>query len=182
MTNSELKSKLNKSLEFLESELSQIRTGRANPSLLDDVVVEAYEAKMLLKELASITNADSQTLIISPWDRSLLDVIGKCIREGDLKLNPVVGGDSIKVSLPPLTEERRKEFAKIVSTKLEECKNSFRNIRQDAMKDVDKMFSDKEIGEDEKFALKEEIEEIIKDFTLRVEELSESKKQDLLTV
>jgi ribosome recycling factor len=182
MTNSELKSKLAKSLEFLETELSQIRTGRASPSLIEGVVVEAYGAKMTIREVASITNMDAQTLLVAPWDRSLLDAVAKAIREGDLHLNPVVGGDSLKVPLPPLTEERRKEFVKVVSLKLEECKNALRNTRQEAMKDIEKLFSDKKIGEDEKFSLKEEVEEVIKDFTSQAELLTDSKKQDLMTI
>lgn len=182
MTTSELKSRLEKSLEFLESELSQIRTGRANPSLVEDLAVEAYSAKVTLKEVASITSPDPQTLLVSPWDRSLLDDISKSIRESDLGLNLVIGGDSIKVLLPPLTEDRRKGFSKVVSAKLEECKSSFRNIRQDAMKDIDRSFSSKEIGEDEKYSRREEVEEIIRDFTTNVENTAESKRQDLLTV
>ena len=182
MTNIELKSKLEKSIEFLKSDLMQVRTGRATPSLVEDVAVDAYGSKMTIKELGSITLLDNQNLIISPWDRGLIQPIGKAIRESELKLNPIEDSDKIRVPVPSLTEERRKEFTKLVSSKVEEAKNSMRNVRQDAMKDVDKEFADKLIGEDDKFRQKEEIEKIVKEFSETVEELGESKKEELLTI
>ncbi len=182
MTTSELKSKLDRSLEFLQSELSQIRTGRANPSLLEDVEIEAYESKMTLKELGSITLADAQTITITLWDRSLLPVVSKAIREGDLKLNPVEAGGNLKVPVPPLTEDRRKELVKLVNQKVEETKQSVRNIRQDAMKDIDKDFEDKSISEDEKFAQKDEVEDIVKEYVDKAEEDGKAKNSELMTV
>ena len=137
---------------------------------------------MTIKELGSITLLDNQNLIISPWDRGLIQPIGKAIRESELKLNPIEDSDKIRVPVPSLTEERRKEFTKLVSSKVEEAKNSMRNVRQDAMKDVDKDFADKLIGEDDKFRQKEEIEKIVKEFSETVEELGESKKEELMTI
>lgn len=182
MTTSELNKKLEKSVEFLRTELSQIRTGRANPSLLEDVEVEAYESKMSLKELGSITLADSQTIMVTLWDKSLLPAVAKEIREGDLKLNPVEVGGNLKIPIPPLTEERRKELTKLVSQKVEECKQSIRNIRQEAMKDIDKDFDDKNISEDDKFNLKDEVEEIVKEHVDKAEEMGEKKNSELMTV
>ncbi|KKS22208.1 MAG: Ribosome-recycling factor [candidate division WWE3 bacterium GW2011_GWA1_41_8] len=104
------------------------------------------------------------------------------VRESDLKVNPVIDGSVIRVPIPTLTEERRKEFVKIVSGKVEETKGAMRNIRQDAMKDVEKEFTDKKIGEDEKFSQKEEVEEVVKDFISRVDELGESKKSDIMKI
>lgn len=182
MQTSELKNKLNNSLEHFKSELSTIRTGRATPALIENVLVNAYESKMTIKELGSITIPDSQMIVISAWDKSLLKEIAGAIRESDLKLNPVVEGDTVKVPLPPLTEERRKEFTKLVSTKTEECKSSIRNVRQDAMKDIDKEFASKEIGEDEKFSKRKNVEEIVKEFVDRVDELAEYKKKSILEI
>jgi ribosome recycling factor len=182
MTISELKSRLDKSVEYLRSELSQIRTGRANPSLLEDVVVEVYESKMSLKELGSITLADAQTIIVSPWDKGLLSEISKAIRESEAKLNPVEAGASLRVPIPPLTEERRKELSKNVNSKVEEAKQAVRNIRQEAMKDIDKQFEDKEITEDDKFTLRDEVEETVKERVDEIEEMGEKKTNELMTV
>ena len=182
MTIPEFKSRLNKSLEFLVSELSQIRTGRANPVLIENISVEAYGSRMTLKELGSISSLDAQSLVVIPWDKSLIHSIAKAIRESDLKLNPIDDPDKIRVPIPALTEERRIEFTKIVSTKVEECKNAMRNVRQDAMKDIDKEFADKNIGEDEKFRQKEEVEKIMKEFLSTVDEHGDGKKEDLLKI
>src|SRR3990170_3626833 len=112
MTKPELKSKLEKSMEILQDELSRIRTGRASPSLSESVKVNAYDTKMTIKELGSITVLDPQNLAVSPWDKNLVNEIAKGIREADLNLNPAVDGDLVRVPVPDLTEERRRELAK----------------------------------------------------------------------
>ncbi len=182
MTTSELKDRLAKSVDFLQTELTQIRTGRANPSLLEDIQVEVYETKMNLKELGSITLSDAQTITISVWDKSLLPAIINAIRDSEHKLNPLEVGTSLKVPMPALTEDRRKELAKLVNTKVEECKQSLRNIRQDAMKDIDKEYEEKTISEDEKFTQREEVEDLVKEFVKDAEEMGELKSSELLTV
>lgn len=182
MTQSELKTKLEKSLDYFKTELTQIRTGRATPSLIENIEVDAYGTKMKLKELGNISLLDNQNLVVMAWDKGLMGSIASAIRESELKLNPVPEPDRVRVPVPALTEERRKEFAKIVSTKAEETKNSMRSIRQDAMREIDKDFTDKLIGEDDKFRLKEEVEKIIKDFVTKADELAESKKSDLMTI
>jgi ribosome recycling factor len=178
----ELKLKLSKSIEFLRSELSQIRTGRASPSLIESVFVDAYDSKMSIKELGTITVMDSQNLVVSPWDKSLLKPIAKAVRESSLGLNPIDEPDRVRIPIPALTEERRAELARIVSGKVEECKNSLRNIRQDAMKYIDKEFADKNISEDEKFFQKEEVEKTTKTFIEQADEHGESKKKELLAI
>ena len=182
MNISELRLKLSKVREFLRGELAQIRTGRASPALIENIQVDAYGTKMTLIEVGSITVLDSQNLVVTPWDKGLIKPIAKSIRESQASLNPVEESDRIRIPVPSLTEERRKELAKIVGVKAEESKNSIRNIRQDAMKDIEKMFSDKSIGEDEKFRLKEEAEKTVKEFTDGVEEISETKRSEILTV
>lgn len=182
MTIPELKAKLKKTLEHLEFELSQIRTGRATPTLLENITVDAYGTKMTVKELGSITVLDSQNLLVTPWDKGLASAIAGSIRDSELKVNPIIDAGSIRVPIPALTEERRKEFAKIVSTRVEETKGSMRNIRQDAMKDVDKEFADKLIGEDEKFSKREDVEKSVKEFVDQADEMGESKKEDLMRV
>ncbi len=182
MNSSELKSKLQKSIDFLQSELAQIRTGRANPSLIEDISVNAYESKMLLKELGSITLQDAHTILVAPWDKGLIPSIAKAISESEHRLNPVESGSNLRVPIPLLTEERRKELAKLVSQKTEETKQSMRNIRQDAMKDIDRAFDAKEISEDEKFTEKDEIEEVVKKYTKQADEMGEAKSSELMTV
>jgi len=182
MNAAELKLKLSKSIEFLKSELSQVRTGRASPSLIEDVLVEAYDSKMTVKELGTILVSDPQNLVVSPWDKTLLKSIAKGIRESGLGLNPVDEPDRVRIPIPTLTEERRLELTKLVSIKVEECKNSLRSTRQDAMKDIDKEFADKKIGEDDKFSMKEEVEKTVKNFVEQADELSEAKKKELLAI
>ncbi len=182
MTKPELKSKLEKSYEFLQTELSKIRTGRASPALLESVKVNAYGSQMSIKELGSVAVPDPQSLVISVWDKSLLDSVAKAINSGDLNLNAVVDGDIVRVPIPDLTEDRRKELTKLVTTKVEEIKNSIRNIRQEAMKDIDTDFDNKVISEDEKFGTKEDFEDLVKEFTKKAVDLGESKKTDLLNI
>jgi len=178
----ELNQKLTLSLEFFAGELTKIRTGRASTALVEDLELDAYGGKMKIKEVASIAVPEPQTIVISPWDKSLLKDVDKALRESALGINPVVGGDSVKVPIPPLTEDRRKELVKAVGVKLEECKTSMRNLRQDAMKQVDKAFADKEIGEDDKFNQREEVEEIFRDYVARAEKLADAKKEEVLKI
>lgn len=178
----ELNQKLTLSLEFFAGELTKIRTGRASSALVEDLELDAYGGKMKIREVASISVPEPQIIVISPWDKSLLKDIEKALRDSPLGVNPVVGGDSIKVPIPPLTEERRKDLVKLVGVKLEECKNSMRNLRQEAMKQIDKAFVDKEIGEDDKYNQREEVEEIVKDYVSRAEKLAEAKKEEVLKI
>lgn len=178
----ELRSKLNSSLDHFKTELSQVRTGRATTSLVEEIQVDAYGAKMKIKELGTITTPDPQMILISPWDKTLLPEIVKAVQLANLGLNPVPDSLTVKVPIPSLTEERRKEFTKIVTDKAEAAKHSIRNVRQDAMKDIDRAFSDKEITEDDKFSAKEEVEKIVHEVINQVEDLSEQKKEELMKV
>ncbi|PIS22170.1 ribosome recycling factor [candidate division WWE3 bacterium CG08_land_8_20_14_0_20_41_10] len=178
----ELNQKLTLSLEFFVGELTKIHTGRASTALVENIELEAYGGRMKIKEVGSISVPEPQTILIAPWDRSLLKDIEKALRESSLGVNPIVGGDSVKMPIPALTEDRRKEMSKMAGVKLEDCKNSMRSIRQDAMKQVDKAFGDKEIGEDDKFNQKEEVEEIVKDYVRRAEVLSDKKKEEILQI
>ncbi|HNS71302.1 MAG TPA: ribosome recycling factor [bacterium] len=179
---SDIKTKASKSIEFLNTELSQIRTGRASPSIIENVMVDAYDSKMSVKELASITVIDSQNLVVSAWDKSLLKSISKAIRESGLGLNPIDDVDKIRIPVPSLSEERRVELTKTVSSKVEECKNSIRNIRQEAMKDIEKDFSEKKIGEDDKYSQKEAVEKTIKEIIEQAENIGNKKKEELLKI
>ncbi len=182
MTKTELKSKLEKAVEALKDDLKQIRTGSANVSMLDSVKVNAYESEMSIQEVGNISKPDATTLVIVPWDKSLIDNIAKAIRESEIQIDPVVEGDRVRISFPGLTEERREEFAKVVSDRVEESRQRVRRIRQDAMKDIDKKFQDKEISEDEKFSLREDVEEVVKNYNENIEEIGEKKTKEITTV
>lgn len=175
----ELNQKLTLSLEFFAGELTKIRAGRASSALVEDLELEAYGAKMKIKEIASVSVPEPQTIVITPWDKTLIKEVDRALRESALGVNPIAGGDSVKVPIPPLTEDRRKELVRAIGAKLEECKNSMRNLRQDAMKQIDKAFADKEIGEDDKFNQREEVEEIVRDYVARAEKIAEAKKEEV---
>lgn len=180
MNKSELKRSLSEALDFFKTELTKIRTGRATPSLIEDITIEVYGSKMRLKELGSITVPESQMIVVSPWDRSQIPSISKAINTSDLNLNSSFDNEKVRVPIPPLSEERRTELAKIVTSKLEACKTTFRNLRNDVMKSIDKDFTDKKISEDERFSLKEEADKIIKEFSEQAESLSNDKKKSLM--
>ena len=183
MNISELKNRVTKSIDFLKSELSQIRIGRASPQLIADIQVEVYdETKMSIKEVGSISVTDSHNMVITPWDKNVVSKIAQAVRDSDLGLSAAEEVSRVRVMLPVLTEERRRELAKEVNVLVEESKNSIRNIRQDFMKDIDKDFSQKNISEDQKFKNKEQVEETIKEVIEKVEELGESKSKELITV
>ena len=137
---------------------------------------------MTVKELGTIAVPEPQMITVSPWDKALIPVIAKAIRESELKLNPTEEGGLVRIPIPALTEDRRKEFAKLVAAKVEESRQSIRNIRQDAMKLVEKEFTDKLIGEDEKFTRKDEIEETVRSVVSDIEALGEEKKSDILKI
>jgi len=183
MNTSDLKSKLSKSIDFLKSELNQIRTGRVSPQLIADIQVEAYSGTLMtLKEVGSITVMDPHNLAVIPWDKTVMDAVINGIRNSNLGLGAVKEADRVRVSVPALTEERRVQFTKDASEKVEESKNSIRSIRQDFMKEIDKNFSEKLISEDEKFKQKEDVEKIVKDFVEQADTLGEEKKKEIMTI
>ncbi|MEN9389007.1 MAG: hypothetical protein RLY61_91, partial [Candidatus Parcubacteria bacterium] len=143
MTKSELIKKLDGALDFFKTDIAQVRTGRANPVVIEELVVEVYGSKMKVKELGTISVPEPQLIVVSPWDKSVLQIIDKAIRDSDLKLNPVTADGVIRIPIPPLSQERREEFAKMVSTKMELARQTIRNIRQDAIKEIEKSFADK---------------------------------------
>jgi ribosome recycling factor len=180
MNKSELKRDLNEAIEFFKSELAKIRTGRATPSLIEDLTLEVYGSKMRLKEVGSITVPEPQLIVVSPWDRSQIPAISKAINTSDLNLNSSFDSEKVRVPIPPLSEERRAELAKLVTAKLEACKTTIRNLRNDVMKSIDKDFTDKKISEDEKFSLKDDADKVIKDYSEQAEGLSNDKKKSLM--
>lgn len=180
MNKFELKRELADVIEFFNSELSKLRTGRASGSLIEDITVEVYGSLMRIRELGSISTPEAQTIIITPWDKSQIPAISKAINTSELNLNSSFDNDRVRVPVPSLTEERRLEIAKLITSKLENAKTSLRNIRNDTNKTIEKDFTDKKIGEDVKFTLKEEADKIIKEFTQELEELASEKKKNIM--
>lgn len=175
--------KFNKALDSLKMELSGVRTGRASPTLIENVKVPAYGSEMRLIDLASIAAPEARLLVVQPFDPSNASAIEKAIREAGLGLNPGSSeGNIIRVPMPSLTEETRKNYLKIVHDKAETSRVAVRNIRHMAMDEVDKVEKQKMISEDEKFRFKEQIQKEVEKVTVDLEELVKAKEQDLLEI
>ena len=179
-----LNQRFSKVIETVSSDISSIRTGRATSSLVENIVCPAYGGTQMLKilELASITTPDTQTIVISPWDKSIIGDIKKGILEANLGMNPSIDGEVIRISFPPLTTEDREKYVKLLSQKLETGKVMARQVRADGMQEIKKKFESKEITEDEKFSLEKEIQETTDSFVSKIDDLGEKKKQELLQI
>lgn len=166
----------------LEDEFKTLQIGRASAGLVEGLIVEAYGSMQSLKSVAGISIPDAKTIQIQPWDRSMLAIIEKAIRVSDLNLNPVNNGLSIILSIPPLTEERRKDLVKVVNRLAEEAKISVRNIRHDYMGALSKAEHDKEISEDEKNRLEKNMQEKVDEINKTIDSMARSKEQSLMTI
>ena len=171
---------MEKSLEALKSHISKIRTGRAQPSLLDGIQVEYYGAATPLRQLANVVAEDARTLAVNVFDRSLISAVEKAILTSDLGLNPSSAGTTIRVPLPPLTEERRRDLIKIVKSEGEQGKIAIRNVRRDANDQIKALLKDKEISEDEERKAQDEIQKITDGFIKKVDEVLADKEKELL--
>ncbi|MBI4599053.1 ribosome recycling factor [Candidatus Uhrbacteria bacterium] len=169
-------------VEHVRVDLSQLRTGRANPALVEDVTVEAYGSPMPLRSMASIAVSDARTLVIEPWDKSLLKAVEKAIHESSLDLNPVVDSKVVRLPMPSMTEESRKNLVKLMKEKLEQGKVALRAVRERVREQILQEEKDKAISEDEKFRLLEELDRMTKEFTARIEEMGEQKEEEIMTL
>lgn len=179
---SQTKQKIQASIEAFERELGSIRTGRANPSLVENLNVEAYGSNMKLQEVASITAPEPALIVIQPWDGSLTGAIANAFRTSDLNLNPVVDGTIIRLPIPPLTQERRQELVKVVGQKAEGAKVSVRSVRHDAFSDLKKAKDNGEIGQDEQLGYEKRLQEAVDGANKQVESLAQKKEQELLSM
>lgn len=177
---SELKQTGEKIISDLKLEISSLRTGRASPALVEDLQVEAYGSKQPLKSLAAISTLDARSIGIQPWDKAMLPAIEKAIQSSPLGLAPIADKDLIRLSLPQLTEDRKKDLVKILNTKLEVSRIQMRRMRDDAMKEVEKRAKAKEISDDQKFREKQEIEKIIGEYNKKLDETGETKEKEIL--
>ena len=174
--------RMQKSIDSLKLDLSKIRTGRAHAGILDHLSVDYYGAQTLLTQLANITVADAVTINIQPYEKTMIQAIEKVIRESDMGLNPATSGDLIRVPMPALTEERRKDLIKVVKSEGENSKVSIRNIRRDSNETLKKMSKEKEISEDDEKRMQEEVQKITDDSILDVGRLIDAKEKDLLVI
>jgi len=173
---------MQKSVEALRNELSKIRTGRAHPGLLEHVHVEYYGTDVPLNQAANITVEDARTLMVTPWEKSMVPVVEKAIVASDLGLNPNTAGQVIRVPLPPLTEERRRELSKVVHQEGENAKVAIRNIRRDANHHLKELMKDKELSEDDERRAESEIQTLTDQYVDRVDELVSGKENELMEI
>jgi len=177
-----LEEKMDHSIDAFKNNLTKVRTGRANPALLDTVHVDYYGAMMPLSQVANLSLIDSRTIGIQPWEKGMGAKIEKAIRESDLGLNPSSMGDLIRVPMPAMTEERRKELTKVVRNEGEGAKIAIRNIRRDANEGVKKLVKDKLASEDDQKRSEAEIQKITDKHITEVDRLVASKEQDIMAV
>lgn len=174
--------RLDETLAHFGDEAAKLRTGRANPALVEGLLVEYYNTKTPLKQIASVSIPEARQIVISPWDKGALTQIEAAVRDGDLGLNPVNDGSVIRVTLPALTEDRRKELVKSLNQRAEEARIAVRTGREDVWKDIQKMETDGQIGEDDKFHGKDELQRIVDEYNKKIEVLREKKEAEILTV
>ncbi|EKE69204.1 ribosome recycling factor [Gallaecimonas xiamenensis] len=174
------KTRMEKSLEATKSQMAKVRTGRAHPSLLDSIRVDYYGAASPLKQVANITAEDARTLAITVFDRNMIQAIEKAIMMSDLGLNPSSAGTTIRIPLPPLTEERRKDLVKLVRGEAENGRVAIRNVRRDANNDIKALLKDKEISEDDERRAQDEIQKLTDAFVKQVDEVLAAKEAELM--
>ena len=176
------KGKMSKAHEAYLRDLSTLRTGRANSSMLDLIRVDVYGQKMPINQLATVSVPESRLITVQVWDDSLINSVENTIRNSNLGLNPMIEGNLIRIPIPELSEERRKEIAKIASKYSEDCKISIRNIRRDAMENIKGLEKNKEISQDDSFKYSGEVQEITDELIEKIDTLFSEKEKDILTV
>ncbi len=174
--------RMKKSVEAAGVEFSKLRTGRAHPSLLDHVHVDYYGNVTPIAQVASVTASDSRTLTVTPWDKNMIPAIEKAIMTSDLGLNPVTSGTVIRVPMPALTEQRRKELIKVLRSEGEAARVSIRNIRRDMMNEFKALLKDKKITEDEERRAGEDIQKLTDKYVHEIDKLIEHKEKDLMEI
>ena len=177
-----VETKMDQSIEALKNNLSKIRTGRANPALLDAVHVEYYGSMVPLSQVANVALLDARTISVQPWEKGMGAKIEKAIRESDLGLNPASMGDLIRVPMPPMSEERRKEMTKIVRNEGENAKIAVRNLRRDANESVKKLVKDKQASEDDQKRSEADIQKLTDKHVATIDQLVVSKEQEVMAV
>ena len=174
--------RMSKSVEALKSELTKLRTGRAHTSLLEHITVDYYGSEVPINQVANISVSDARTLTVTPWEKQMVSVVEKAIMNSGMGLNPASAGEVIRVPLPPLTEERRKDMIRVVRQEGENARVAIRNIRRDANSDFKSLNKDKEITDDELRQAEDSIQKITDKYIKQVDEILEGKEKDLMEV
>ena len=174
--------KMARSIETLKADLAKVRTGRAHTGLLDHIHVDYYGSSMPLSQVANVTLADPRTIGVTPWEKKMIPVVEKAIRESDLGLNPATSGEMIRVPMPALTEERRKELIKVVHKEAEVAKIAVRNVRRDANEQLKKLLKDKQCSEDDERRAHDELQKLTDRFVADVDRLLQAKEADLMAI
>ena len=174
--------KMQRSIDAFKSDLAKIRTGRAHTGLLDHIQVDYYGSNVPISQVANLTLIDARTIGVQPWEKKMVAVVEKAIRESDLGLNPATQGDQIRVPMPALTEERRRELTKIVKSEGETAKVAVRNLRRDANEQLKKLVKDKEISEDDERRASDEVQKLTDKYVAEVEKLVQTKEAEIMTV
>ncbi len=178
----EAASRMAKSVESLKHELIKLRTGRAHTSLLDHITVNYYGSEVPLNQVASITVGDSRTLVVSPWEKNMVSAVEKAILASDLGLNPVTAGTVMRIPLPPLTEERRRDLVKVVRHEGEGARVAIRNIRRDANTLLKELLKEKEITEDAEHRAQDDIQKLTDKYIGEIEKVLETKEAELMEI
>ena len=184
MDSAQITSKFQKVVDSLATDISSIRTGRATPALVENVVVPAYGGTQRLRilELASITAPDPASIVISPWDKSIIGDIKKGILEANIGMNPSVDGEVLRITMPPLTTEDREKYIKLLSTKLESGRVMIRQVRAEEMHEIKKRFEEKALTEDARRDEEKRLQDLTDEFIRKIEEMGEKKKSELLQI
>jgi len=174
--------KMTRSIETLKTDLAKVRTGRAHTGLLDHIHVDYYGTSMPLSQVANVTLADPRTIGVTPWEKKMIPVVEKAIRDSDLGVNPATSGDVIRVPMPALTEERRKELGKLVHREGEDAKVAIRNIRRDAIQHLKDLLKNGELGEDQEKRAQDEVQKMTDKAIADIDKLVAEKEKDLMAV
>ncbi|MBU2579398.1 ribosome recycling factor [Patescibacteria group bacterium] len=177
-----LKPNLEKSYEYLKSELASLQVGRATPGLIENLTVDCYNQQLPIKQLAAIQTPEPRMIIIRPWDKEIITQITQAIKQSSLGITPMVDEDSIRLNIPPLSEERRRELVKILQEKTEESRISIRRQREEIWRQIQDLERAKEISEDAKFRAKDEIQKIVDEYNKKIEELKKKKEEEIMKV
>lgn len=184
MDETSIRSKMQQVIDLVATDIAAIRTGRATPALVESLTVNVYGGTQKLKvnEVGTISAPDTQNLIIDPWDKSIIGEIRQGIMAANIGMNPMIDGEIIRISFPPLTTEDREKYVKLLSQKLESGKVMIRQIRGDGMHEIKKAFEEKTLTEDEKFTQEKKLQEITDEYTGKVDEMGERKKTELTQI
>lgn len=184
MDDDSIRSKMVRVVDLVSTDVGSIRGARATPAIVEEIDVSAYGGaqKLKINELATISAGDAQTIVIDPWDKSIIGEIKKAILSANVGLNPNIDGEIIRISLPPMTTEDRENYVRLLGKKLENGKVMVRQIRGDIMHDIKVKFESKDLSEDEKFSLEKRLQELTDEYTDKIDKLGETKKRELMQV